>query len=77
MATRRMPPKTSQYEAHLGALAMRFRGTQDGRERQAIATEYAKTVKKLIKTGTWHEMPGPEDQLPDDAMPKEFFQFWS
>jgi hypothetical protein len=56
---------------------MRFRGTQDGRERQAIATEYAKTVKKLIKTGTWHEMPAPEDQLPDAAMPKEFFQFWS
>ena len=77
MATRRMPPKRSKHEAHLGALAMRFRGTQDSVERKTIATEYAKTVKKLIKSGNWSEMPAPEDQLPDDVMPKEFFEFCS
>jgi hypothetical protein len=77
MATRRMPPKTTKHEALLGVLAMRFRGTHDSRERKAIGAEYAKTVKKLIKGGNWNEMPAPEDQLPDDAMPKEFFEFWS
>jgi len=77
MATRRMPPKTSKHEALLGVLAMRFRGAQDSGERKTIAAEYAKTVKRLIKSGNWSEMPAPEDQLPDDVMPKEFFDFWS
>ena len=56
---------------------MKFRGTRDGAERKAIASEYAKTVKQLIKSGSWNEMPSPEDQLPDDCMPQEFFEFWS
>ncbi len=56
---------------------MRFRGTQDSGERKTIVLEYAKTVKRLIKSGNWNEMPPPEDQLPDDVMPKEFFEFWS
>ncbi|HEV3003515.1 MAG TPA: hypothetical protein VGX78_03600 [Pirellulales bacterium] len=55
---------------------MKFRGTRDCTKRQAIACDYAKTVTKLIKSGHWQEMPAPEDQLPDDAMPKEFFDFW-
>ena len=77
MATRRMPTKTTKQEAYLGVLAMKFRGTRDSTERQSVASEYAKTVKKLIKSGTWHEMPAQEDQLPNDSMPKEFFEFWS
>lgn len=43
----------------------------------AIVKEYAKAVKKLIKRGTWNEMPPPEDQLPDECMPKEFFEYWA
>jgi hypothetical protein len=31
----------------------------------------------LIRSGHWHEMPAPEDQLPDAWMPSEFFEFWS
>ena len=39
--------------------------------------KYAKAVKKLIASGHWNEMPAPEDQLPDEFMPMEFFDFWS
>jgi hypothetical protein len=67
----------SDDEAHLGALAMSFRGTRVKDERESIAKEYAKTVKKLVKSRCWKEMPPPEDQLPDEYMPREFFQYWS
>jgi hypothetical protein len=77
MATRSLRPGASKHEAHLGALAMKFRGTRDAAERQVIAAECASTVNQLIKSGHWSEMPPPEDQLPDDWMPEEFFQFWS
>ena len=46
-------------------------------ERQAIAREYSQTVDRLIGSGSWDEMPGPEDQLPDAWMPKAFFEYWS
>ena len=55
----------------------RLGGTRDSGQRQAIAKLYAKTVKKLVKSKCWNEMPPPEDQLPDDFMPKDFFQYWS
>jgi len=45
-------------------------------ERQDIAREYAGTVNRLIQAGHWYEMPAPEDQLPDDWMPPEFFDYW-
>jgi hypothetical protein len=70
-------PSSSNSEAYLGVLAMKFRGTDDGAERRAIAVEYAKSVNKLISSGRWMEMPPPEDQLPDEYMPEEFFEFWS
>lgn len=70
------PPSVSNDEEYLGVLAMRFRGTRDCSKRQDIAQEYKKTVKRLTKCGKWNEMPPPEDQLPDDCMPKEFFVFW-
>lgn len=46
-------------------------------QRDAIRSEYEKTVKRLIGTGHWDEMPAPEDQLPDEQIPREFFDFWS
>jgi hypothetical protein len=55
---------------------MQFRGTRCESERQDIAREYGRTVQSLIQTGQWCEMPAPEDQLPDDWMPLEFFDYW-
>ncbi len=63
-------------EERLGALAMQFRGTRCDSERHDIAQEYARTVQRLIQTGHWFEVPAPEDQLPEDWMPSEFFDFW-
>jgi hypothetical protein len=77
MATQPIQQSTATDEAYLGELAMKFRGTRDGAQRDAIAKEYAKTVKRLINSRHWSEMPSPEDQLPDDHMPKAFFEFWS
>jgi hypothetical protein len=70
-------PSTCNDEACLGILAMTFRGTRDAAQRRVIAGQYADTVRRLIKSGKWTEMPAPEDQLPDDDMPREFFEFWS
>lgn len=64
-------------EERLGELAMRFRGTRNVKERQTIADDYADTVKRLIHSRAWREIPGPEDQLPDQWMPDTFFEYWS
>ncbi len=61
---------------NLAFLAMKFRGTRRDKERRDIREEYSQTVERLIQSGKWHEMPAPEDQLPDDWMPKAFFQYW-
>jgi hypothetical protein len=66
-----IPPETM-----LGILAMRFRGTRDEEERNAIAQEYAATVARLIERGKWKVMPTFENQLPDDRMPGAFFDYW-
>jgi len=66
-----------QDEERLGELAMKFRGTRQIAERQAIANDYARAVERLIHSGFWREMPAPEDQLPDAWMPKAFFEYWS
>lgn len=68
---------TLQDAERLGQLAMQFRGTQADAERSEIASAYGATVDQLIKSGTWHEMPPPEDQLPDRWMPKAFFEYWA
>ncbi|MBI2824063.1 MAG: hypothetical protein HYX69_05140 [Planctomycetia bacterium] len=68
---------TWQDEEHLGELAIKFRGTRRDAERHDIARDYSDTVDRLIHAGNWNEMPAPEDQLPDDWMPKAFFQYWS
>jgi hypothetical protein len=44
-------------EMMLGILAMRFRGTRDEGERDAIAQEYAAVVARLIDSGKWKGMP--------------------
>jgi hypothetical protein len=72
-----IPPNLAQDEERLGRLAMSFRGTRHDAERRDIAKEYSQTVERLIHSGSWHEMPPPEDQLPDDWMPTTFFEYWS
>jgi hypothetical protein len=73
---RQFSPIRSPDEECLGALAMQFRGTRRDSERDDIAREYTRTVHRLIQSGHWHEMPAPEDQLPDDWMPSAFFDYW-
>jgi hypothetical protein len=72
-----LPPHAEQDEQRLGGLAMKFRSTRRDEERRDIATDYSQTVKRLIHSGRWREMPPPEDQLPDDWMPREFFDYWA
>jgi hypothetical protein len=67
----RIPPATM-----LGILAMRFRNTRDEAVRTAITDEYAKVVECLIESGEWKDMPTFEDQLPDERLPKAFFDYW-
>ena len=55
---------------------MKFRSTRRDAERHDIATDYSQTVERLIHSNRWYEMPAPEDQLPDDWMPKAFFDYW-
>src|SRR5262245_50270970 len=64
-------------EKRLCVLARAFRGTRDEQQRAAIASDYAKAVKGLIKSKRWDEMPPLEDQLPDEWMPDTFFTYWS
>jgi hypothetical protein len=71
-----IPPGVAQDAETLGILAMKFRGTRRDAERRDIARDYCQTVERLIKSGSWHDMPAPEDQLPDDWMPKAFFDYW-
>ncbi len=72
-----IPPATARDEERLGGLAMKFRGTRRDSQRRDIAKEYSQTVERLIHSGAWRAMPPPEDQLPDDWMPPEFFKYWS
>ena len=64
-------------ETQLGLLAMRFRSTRDESERDQVAAEYKHVVDRLIASRKWEEMPAFEDMLPDERMPKAFFDFWS
>ena len=65
-----------QDTERLGELAMKFRGTRQQAERQAIAIDYSQAVERLVQSGNWQEMPALEDQLPDQWMPKMFFDYW-
>jgi len=72
-----IPLNVARYEESFGGLAIEFRGTRIDAARRDIAADYSKTVERLIQSGRWFEMPPPEDQLCDDWMPREFFDFWS
>lgn len=72
-----IPHNPTQDEQHLGELAMKFRATRDEGERRDLARDYSLTVERLIHRGEWHEIPPPEDQLPDAWMPAAFFEYWS
>jgi hypothetical protein len=72
-----IPPNIAQDEDLLGWLAMRYRRTRDRADRNQIAKEYADVVDRLIRSGAWQHAPPPEDQLPDDDMPRAFFEFWT
>jgi hypothetical protein len=71
-----IPSSVAQDAERLGVLAMMFRSTRRDAERRDIARDYSQTVERLIKSSSWQEMPAPEDQLPDDWMPKAFFEYW-
>lgn len=64
-------------ETQLGLLAMRFRSTRDKSGRDQVAAQYAHVVDRLKASGKWKMMPAFEDMLPDEWMPKTFFEFWS
>jgi hypothetical protein len=64
-------------ESQLGLLAMQFRRTRDEAERDKLAAEYEGVVNRLIARGKWEEMPSFEDMLPDERMPRAFYEFWS
>jgi hypothetical protein len=70
------PFNLSEDEKLLRRLAMKFRRTRDQNERQGIRSDYSKAVERLIESQSWREMPGPEDQLPSDWMPRAFFDYW-
>jgi hypothetical protein len=48
---------------------------RDQMERQGIRSDYSKAVERLIESQSWRAMPGPEDQLPSDWMPRAFFDY--
>jgi hypothetical protein len=72
-----IPHGIAQDEERLGGFAMKFRGTRREAERRGIAEDYAHTVERLIHSGWGHEMPPPEDQLPDEWVPAAFLEYWS
>jgi hypothetical protein len=61
----------------LGTLAMQFRGTRDEAKRASISKEYSHLVAELIESKKWRNIPALEDQLPDEWMPRSFFEYWS
>ena len=71
-----IPSSVAQDAERLGVLAMKFRSTRRDAERRDIAKDYSQTVERLINSSSWQEMPAPEDHLPDDWMPKAFFDYW-
>ena len=78
MATRHFSNnRLADLEQQLSCLAMQFRSTRNPEEQLQLAREYERTVTSLIETRIWRNVPPPEDQLPDDWMPQQFFEYWS
>lgn len=68
-------------ENELGWLAMKYRGCNHApdvkEQREKIVKEYAEVVQRLIDSGGWDEVPGLEDMLPHNDMPKIFNEYWN
>jgi hypothetical protein len=60
----------------LGTLAETFRTTTDNKAKQEIADFYRKRVCWLVESTKWDEMPPHENQLPQNWMPFEFYDYW-
>jgi hypothetical protein len=60
----------------LSTLAETFRNTKDNKTKQEIADLYQKKVNLLIETTKWDKMPPLENQLPQNWMPFEFYDYW-
>lgn len=73
----RVSSSIHQDVERLAQLAMNFRGARVDGDLQAIAHEYARTVQRLIQSGSWREAPSCEDQLPDEWMPQAFYHHWA
>jgi len=71
-----IPSCVAQDVKSLGILAIKFRATRPDTERQSIARDYSQAVERLMNSGCWQEMPAFDDQLPDDWMPRAFFDYW-
>jgi hypothetical protein len=69
------PPGKARTE-DLGTLAFKFRGTRDENLRRDIAFWYGKIMEQLQRQGG-AEFPGPEDLLPDEYMPKDWWKHWN
>lgn len=70
-------PSNVRLEKELCTLARDFRATRDERTRVSISEKYAESVMQLIESKKWKKIPTLEDQLPDEWMPEQFFEFWS
>jgi hypothetical protein len=60
----------------LGTLAETFRTATDSKTKQEIADIYQKRVIWLVQSTKWDEMPPHENQLPQNWMPFEFYDYW-
>lgn len=71
----------------LGTIAMQWRAACSAhRNKQRIfcgeainsyMEDYEKAVVRLINSGKWFEAPPPEDQLPSDMMPRQYYEYWN
>lgn len=62
-------------EIKLGGLAARFR--KNAVAQNAVVTEYAETVRKLLQFSEWCGEPDVDSQLPDKFMPQVYKDYWS
>lgn len=65
-----------EYHHSLSSLAGRFRLWRGNEAKQYEAVkEYQATLRKFIASGLMAEALGPEDELPEDLMPKEYWEW--
>jgi hypothetical protein len=75
MAKEQLDSSVAKDHEHLRNLAYEFRGTDDASRRKDIKDDYALTVRRLVASGRWTEMPSPEEQLPSELMPEAYYDF--